>query len=428
MDARIILAAQQPDFVNVLAQSNQAAQQRINFDQQNALSSTYRDQGPGILAGDPNALNALARLDPNAALGVQQTRLGMDATRQDMQFSAEKMQMARDQAAASARETLMAQRDKITKDQLATEQAQITSALSGAGQAYKAGDRAGYEAFLAAKGLDPAEYPFEQFPMIAATYEGVLSAMKEAESVFAGPDPKDALALQKAQVDLQQAELNLRQDQTPQAGFRAATKEEAAANGAAAGQVGPDGRFYPAKTQEGMVVYGPDGQPILTTGGATAKPFTEAQSKDVVYATRAKGALDALEPVADALASRGDIVADMVPLGLARGMQNPNFQLARQAGNEFLQAILRKDTGAAITDSEQASYGVTFLPQPGDLPQTLLAKKASRARAIAAIEAGMSPAQILAQERGLSKGDDAVPETGPDDLTPEEKAYLGIGP
>lgn len=85
MDARLILAGQQPDVLNILARSNEAGQQRINFDNQNALTSTLRQNGPGILAGDQNALNALAQFDPQAALGVQSTRLGMDATRQNME-------------------------------------------------------------------------------------------------------------------------------------------------------------------------------------------------------------------------------------------------------------------------------------------------------------------------------------------------------
>jgi hypothetical protein len=91
-----------------------------------------------------------------------------------------------------------------------------------------------------------------------------------------------------------------------------------------------------------------------------------------------------------------------VPFGLGKGLQDADYQVARQAADEFLQAILRKDTGAAITADEQALYGVTYLPQPGDGPEVLQAKSAARKRAIAAIEAGMSASQIIAQERALA--------------------------
>lgn len=167
----------------------------------------------------------------------------------------------------------------------------------------------------------------------------------------------------------------------------------------------PLSRIDYAQAKKGTeTVFGPDGSPILSRGPSSTK-FTEGQSKDNVYATRAEGAIRTLEPVANALTSRTDRVLDVVPLGIGREGQNSDFQVAQQAGEEFLQAILRKDTGAAITNQEQEMYGKTFLPQPGDGERVLEAKRASRQRAIEAIKAGMSPAQILAQERGVENAD-----------------------
>jgi hypothetical protein len=195
---------------------------------------------------------------------------------------------------------------------------------------------------------------------------------------------------------------------TAEPAFRRATPEEAAAYGATAGQFGPDGRFYEVDVPQGMTIES-DGQGgfrlVQGPAGATGsdKPFTEGQSKDVVYATRAKGALEVLEPVAENLTSLAGQVSSMDPTGIIRRrVQTPDFQVAQNAGNEFLQAILRKDTGAAITSQEQALYGETYLPRPGDGPEVLVAKQAARQRAVAAIEAGMSPAQMIAQEKALS--------------------------
>jgi hypothetical protein len=101
MDARIILAGQQPDMVNILARSNEAAQQRVGFDRQNALARMYQEQGPGIAAGDQGALNALARFDPQAALGVQEARQGMQATQQGMDILSREEQRQVQEAAAS---------------------------------------------------------------------------------------------------------------------------------------------------------------------------------------------------------------------------------------------------------------------------------------------------------------------------------------
>jgi hypothetical protein len=116
-----------------------------------------------------------------------------------------------------------------------------------------------------------------------------------------------------------------------------------------------------------------------------------------------------LEPVADALASRTERAAEMVPFGLARGMQTDDFQVAQQAGTEFLQAILRKDTGAAITQDETESYGRVYLPQPGDNAAVLEAKRQARIRAINALESGMSAQQMMARDRALIR---AAEESG----------------
>lgn len=186
--------------------------------------------------------------------------------------------------------------------------------------------------------------------------------------------------------------------------FRQATPEEAATYGAVAGQFGPDGKFYPMNPPSGMTVESDgEGGFRMTQGPGVAnssKPLNESQSKNVIYATRAEGALSQLDQVADALTSRTDQAAGAVPLGLGRGYQDPKYQVAQQAADEFLTAILRKDTGAAITREEQQIYGDTYLPRPGDSPELLQQKAQSRARAVEALRRGMTPAEILALEKG----------------------------
>lgn len=197
-------------------------------------------------------------------------------------------------------------------------------------------------------------------------------------------------------------------------GFRPASKEEAAQYGAPAGQFGPDGRFYPINPPSGMTVFGPDGKPIVQTGSSGAR-FTEGQSKDNVYSTKARGALPDVDAFGDALAGWADTQLDKVPLDLGRYMQSEQYKLAQNAGMEFLAAVLRKETGAAVTPSEQEMYGRTYLPRPGDPVSLLKRKKEARARAVAAIEAGMSPEQILAQERALQESGSTMPGDGTTD-------------
>lgn len=134
--------------------------------------------------------------------------------------------------------------------------------------------------------------------------------------------------------------------------------------------------------------------------GGNIKPLTESQSKDTVYSTRAKGALPIIDQHGDKLAVFGESMSAQVPL-VGNYLTSPEYQQAAQAGKEFLQAILRKDTGAAITKEETDEYGSVYLPRPGDSEAVLTQKRQSRQRAIAAIEAGMTPQAILQQEKAL---------------------------
>ncbi len=152
------------------------------------------------------------------------------------------------------------------------------------------------------------------------------------------------------------------------------------------------------------------GQVSLQTGG-NIKPLTEAQSKDAVYATRAQGALEKLDKYGNALTDLGQSVASGAGT-VGNYLKTPEYQQAEQAGREFLQAILRKDTGAAITAGEMDSYGKTYLPGPGDSPELLAQKQQSRTRALEALKAGMTPQAILNQERALKKTEEAAPAEG----------------
>lgn len=137
--------------------------------------------------------------------------------------------------------------------------------------------------------------------------------------------------------------------------------------------------------------------------GGNIKPMTEGQSKDAVFATRAEGALGLIDQFGDALTGTEGMIGGTVgqlPV-VGNYAKTEAFQQAEQAGKEFLQAILRKDTGAAITKEETSEYGSVYLPRPGDSPQLLQQKKSSRLRALEAIKAGMPPQAILAQEKAL---------------------------
>lgn len=188
--------------------------------------------------------------------------------------------------------------------------------------------------------------------------------------------------------------------------FRPATREEAAAYGAASGQINVrTGEFKPINPPSGMALRTtPGGGVEVVQGPGAGATFREQETKDIIYATRAEGALADLEPVASQLANLTPRLFEYVPLGQGRQFQTPEYQRANVAAMEFLAAILRKDTGAAITQQEIEIYGQTYLPQPGDSQQVLEQKARARRRAIEALRAPMSEAAQGAVAGALTAG------------------------
>jgi hypothetical protein len=127
---------------------------------------------------------------------------------------------------------------------------------------------------------------------------------------------------------------------------------------------------------------------------ATApKDLTETQSKDVGFLIRGRAALETLSPLESQLTSAYQTTAGNVPI-VGNWLVSPEFQQAKQAAREFLAVVLRKDTGAAITNQEFDIYGPMYLPWPGDSPQVLEQKRDARARVMQGIEAGLPRSAI----------------------------------
>jgi len=64
-----------------------------------------------------------------------------------------------------------------------------------------------------------------------------------------------------------------------------------------------------------------------------------------------------------------------------------------QAERDFITAVLRRESGAAIAESEYDTARKTYFPQPNDPPDVIQQKADARARAIAGIAVAAGPAQ-----------------------------------
>lgn len=125
---------------------------------------------------------------------------------------------------------------------------------------------------------------------------------------------------------------------------------------------------------------------------------TEAQSKDINWAVRMQGALADFEPIAAELTSIVGNLAQLDPTKLSRYMQSDDFQRAVVAGKEFLAPLVRKDTGAAVTNKEWELYSDIYIPQVGDGAAKLEQKAIARRRALAALQAGLPPDFVLSEQ------------------------------
>lgn len=76
----------------------------------------------------------------------------------------------------------------------------------------------------------------------------------------------------------------------------------------------------------------------------------------------------------------------------------------QQAMRESLAAILRKDTGAAVTQSELDIYVPMYFPLPGEPPEAVLNKKRARMAAAASLKAASGPAWAAMYPNGGPAG------------------------
>lgn len=157
---------------------------------------------------------------------------------------------------------------------------------------------------------------------------------------------------------------------------------------------GPSGSF--------VQMTGPDGQPVLfnpTTkhsvtppAGARLGASTEAQQRANLVLPRAEQAAGNLDEFFEkgapprSLMSRVPIVGNFV--------MSEDEQRMVQAAEAVASAILRMESGAAVTEGEIKSYARQFLPAPGDSPEVRAQKKATLEQQLQAMRAQTSPGSL----------------------------------
>ncbi len=182
-------------------------------------------------------------------------------------------------------------------------------------------------------------------------------------------------------------------------------------------QMGPDNQMYRVNLESGVATPITIGGavPEGATGGApgaglvrpgTDKALTEVQGKAVMFGTRAAQAHNILDEVG---ANYKPVVvatmhgAESIPGAnmAVNAAAGPNEQKVAQAQRNFINAVLRQESGAAINQSEFNNARIQYFPQPGDKPEVIAQKKANRELAIQGFGtiAGPKGGKAVATER-----------------------------
>lgn len=141
-------------------------------------------------------------------------------------------------------------------------------------------------------------------------------------------------------------------------------------------------------------VIGPDGKQLR--GKAADKSLTDAQAKANLFGSRMAEShriLTDLTGKFSPAAVQTKMAAGETPfLGGAFGavgnmMLSTEGQMAEQAMRDFINAVLRRESGAVISPPEFANAAKQYFPQPNDTPEVLAQKKRNREIAIAGLAA-----------------------------------------
>jgi hypothetical protein len=136
---------------------------------------------------------------------------------------------------------------------------------------------------------------------------------------------------------------------------------------------------------------------VVKVEGLGNKPPNEFQGKSGSFGARANASHQILNSLdySPALANINQAG------GAATNWAMPaNVQKANQAQRDFVNAVLRQESGAAIADTEFENAKKQYFPQPGDKPEVIAQKRRNRELVIKGFETNAGPAAGLVRGQG----------------------------
>lgn len=118
----------------------------------------------------------------------------------------------------------------------------------------------------------------------------------------------------------------------------------------------------------------PAGSGNSVTGTINGKPQTIAQTTAQGYADRLAQSNQSITSLGDKFTGKLSGIGGVLP----NQLKSSDRQVYEQAQRNFITALLRRESGAAISDSEFDTAKKQYFPQPGDGADVVTAKEANR--------------------------------------------------
>lgn len=146
------------------------------------------------------------------------------------------------------------------------------------------------------------------------------------------------------------------------------------------------------RPSKGMnVTTNPDGTTSISFGGSGGtEKLTVDQGKNTGFLIRGRQTMKILDRLEGEGTSLGNMIKSNIPIA-GNYMLTPEYRQYDQAKRDFVNATLRRESGAVISDAEFANAEVQYFPQPGDDPETIAQKRRNREAVIAGFEVGAGP-------------------------------------
>lgn len=390
LNAGIILAGQAPDIVGSASRGVALDEQQRAIAQQNRLAQVYAEYGPAALQGNQNALAQVAGVDFGAANQVlQQNRAQANTDRafnrtvqvQDRQFANQERDFAiqmQQQAAAMSAQERAAEAEQIKRGVHAASGAQTPEQWDQTVTALGQPDLVG------------------QFGNKDALLRQYMTAAQILEA-DAPPQDDTPAAIRSLEIRAQRAGLTPGSPEYQQFMLEGG---KSAADGFA-------------------MDVSPDGGVSVRQGGATIeKPLdlTVEEGKNSGFLIRTRNSNSVLDELEAEGTDVGAKIRQNIPFGVGNFFQTPEFQKYDQARRDFVNAVLRRESGAVISVEEFENANQQYFPQPGDAPEVIAQKRRNRVDAIAGLELGAGEGAGSAIVKGRDPAAGQPPQSVVDEL------------